>query len=1303
MSAASRSISIPLALMPPPQSRSGKKKQPMSPQEKVDGLWATYKTKAPGKVTRIIPQNEVFERAARRASAKSKENAKTTDQSYEAAAEQCRRKVAQIVKECRRVNQKYRDQHFDLELDHGLERRDCLDSLNNEREYPYPFCRRRPKRRSGVPLKDRDPSPPRAGTTAPLKPGSGELGTGGVLGYLNALENERTPTDGDSGFGFQPKSVKRVVDIFDSPQFFIDGPSANDVRQGRDGDCWLMAALCTLSNKPGLIERCCVAYDQDVGVYGFVFHRDGEWFSEIIDDKLYLTKPDYDDSRSERIMWEDRERVNSEEAYRKAYQSNSGALYFAQCVNPNETWLPLLEKAYAKAHGDYSAIEGGFGGEGIEDLTGGVTSEIFSSDILDKEYFWKEELLKVNQDFLFGCSTGVWGRGWGERKGIVELHAYSVLKACEIDGVRLVLLKNPWGKHEWKGPWSDGSKEWTADWLQKLDHQFGDDGSFWISYQDLLKKYQAFDRTRLFNPGEWTVASIWTTLNIPWIVDYHDTKFSFTLARAGPVVIVFSQLDERYFKGLQGQYRFELSFRVHKAGEEDYVVRSQNAYRMNRSANVELDLEAGEYVVVVKIDAQRREDLMPVEEVVRAYAKERPDKLFRIGRAYDVAHSKGKIIETPEEKQAREAYEEKKRQRDRKRCAKMLQEMKRAKKRAELRKKLRERRADEKADAKRKVRIERRAARREAELKARSAEAGEAEAAKEQSSDVAGKKAFKKETESETVTKDESEKNEPSNEKTTQSETPSKDQSEKKTPIENETGSEAVKREGSEKKPADEKDTQPEIVKTDEQLMEQPVAEKAGKTTNNVITDHSIDKKDISSMDKNEEPSQAAGIQTTNVDTSATSKDKAQPQNFKTPESNTKEQAKPVAKGTDAKQESDSTSSTGTRVNTPGSSLTSNQTHTDTEDQEDEAYITAVETDVELPEHRPSSSATPRPIKSAHKLPPNKSIGVQTGPGLPLPPSHPSVIQRGPSPPQIQTTYGPPCGLAPSDLSLPRNFDQFPPHIRAAILRGSGGGHPWGPLRTTTVSEVGSSSCVSSDSELDTDVDDVSEVSEEEIDVCVERIEALNAAAAAASAGGGGGSGGHKSPPGLPPPPGSHAAIPEPLDEFEFDPWNAVGVFGLRVYYKIPDDLLKKSMDEVKMKKKSDEKDGKDDNGGGEEEGKEEELVKLRVERPNPYLWDDSSDDEADDEREDKKPKSLEKEESQALDVDDSAKDLVGEQASKPVVEAAFSSDDLKTGNSRAEIGGDEVASEHKGVDEENNKGQDSKEEAVVHEVGQKS
>jgi len=333
----------------------------------------------------------------------------------------CRAKVEKIIEECRRVNQKYRDPHFDLEFDLKTGKRDCLESLDNTRDdssesdsdsyrspSPPPSHRHRRRRR-----RQRDAAEGVETDRRARDDGMGDLG--------DPLSPQR-PHGRTPGSRFAPKSVKRVGEIFDDPKFYIDGPTANDVRQGRDGDCWLMAALCTLSNKPGLIEKICVRHDQDVGVYGFVFHRDGDWFSEIIDDKLYLTKPDYDEAMSdrlniERLLWDDgRERPDSEEIYRKTYQSNSGALYFAQCENPNETWLPLLEKAYAKAHGDYAAIEGGFTGEGIEDLTGGVTSELFTTDILDKESFWKNELMQVNETFLFGCSTGLWGRGWGDRK-----------------------------------------------------------------------------------------------------------------------------------------------------------------------------------------------------------------------------------------------------------------------------------------------------------------------------------------------------------------------------------------------------------------------------------------------------------------------------------------------------------------------------------------------------------------------------------------------------------------------------------------------------------------------------------------------------------------------------------------------------------------------------------------------------------------------------------------------------------------------------------------------------------------------
>lgn len=161
-----------------------------------------------------------------------------------------------------------------------------------------------------------------------------------------------------------PKSIKRVPDIFDNPQFFVEGASANDIRQGLEGDCWFLSALetiCSLEPARHLVDRICVKYDQDVGVYGFLLYRDGEWNSVIIDDKLYLRAADYEDTDEQtRAIWENnRIRVNSQEEYRKEFQTNSRALLFAQSTDPNETWVPLLEKAFAKAHGDYGAIEGG--------------------------------------------------------------------------------------------------------------------------------------------------------------------------------------------------------------------------------------------------------------------------------------------------------------------------------------------------------------------------------------------------------------------------------------------------------------------------------------------------------------------------------------------------------------------------------------------------------------------------------------------------------------------------------------------------------------------------------------------------------------------------------------------------------------------------------------------------------------------------------------------------------------------------------------------------------------------------------
>jgi hypothetical protein len=54
-----------------------------------------------------------------------------------------------------------------------------------------------------------------------------------------------------------------------------------------------------------------------------------------------------------------------------------------------------------------------------------------------------------------------------KKVGLVDAHAYSLISAREIKAksgrVKLVQVRNPWGKKEWGGDWSDNSNLWTKE------------------------------------------------------------------------------------------------------------------------------------------------------------------------------------------------------------------------------------------------------------------------------------------------------------------------------------------------------------------------------------------------------------------------------------------------------------------------------------------------------------------------------------------------------------------------------------------------------------------------------------------------------------------------------------------------------------------------------------------------------------------------------------------------------------------------------------------------------------------------
>ncbi|KAL1900958.1 hypothetical protein Sste5346_002019 [Sporothrix stenoceras] len=651
----------------------GKKKhRNESPQKNLADFWSAFQARKPGRITSVFPRrlyeqlglykptdvlgwpSETTSGVSTPASssswaAVSAPSTPTVDSppsadasvsasaSYESAAAACRAAVGRIVSECHRTNEKFTDPEFNLEED---PKKNCLRGLF---------------RRLVVHGGEEDALQPMHTPPAVHRVDWIFEKPVFVRERKSAEHSEEKKKDNNSSTGFAAR-----------------GFSSSDVQQGRVGDCWWIAAVATMAHRTDLMQRVCVARDETCGVYGFVFVRDGQWTPVVVDDNLYLHHDDFCAEKYDASGQRARD-------HRQRFQRGSEALSFARCADANETWLPLLEKAFAKLHGDYGALSGGWCSEGMEDLTGGVSTTVVANRVLDKDKLWQElsaggggESRDENNDdlvhscggdFVFGLSVMGCGCYLANHNGLTVNHCYSVLQAVEAesedgkDTVRLVKIRNPWGQRSenthmgaWHGPWADGAKEWTPYWLKKLGHTFGDDGVFWMSYQDMLETFGYLHRTRLFD-ASWTTVQQWTTLNVGWVAGYSGTHFVVDVKEPGLVVVVLSQLDTRYYRGLRGQYDFSLHFVLQSPnGTPLSIVHTPNANE-TRSISCEVVLPiAGKYIVRPQVKAKRDKLRLSEAAVVKMTVEENPDKLRQIGQQYDAAHAKGADVEDEDKK-----------------------------------------------------------------------------------------------------------------------------------------------------------------------------------------------------------------------------------------------------------------------------------------------------------------------------------------------------------------------------------------------------------------------------------------------------------------------------------------------------------------------------------------------------------------------------------------------------------------------------------------------------------------------------
>ena len=118
---------------------------------------------------------------------------------------------------------------------------------------------------------------------------------------------------------------KRAAEIWPDCEVIADGIASADVKQGKIGDCFLMAALAALATQPSAIERLLVTKTRsDSGKYVVKLFLGGKPTEVTVDDWLPVLrdKPAFCYSKDE-----------------------SG-----------ELWPSLLEKAWVKAHGSCKII-----------------------------------------------------------------------------------------------------------------------------------------------------------------------------------------------------------------------------------------------------------------------------------------------------------------------------------------------------------------------------------------------------------------------------------------------------------------------------------------------------------------------------------------------------------------------------------------------------------------------------------------------------------------------------------------------------------------------------------------------------------------------------------------------------------------------------------------------------------------------------------------------------------------------------------------------------------------------------------
>ena len=262
--------------------------------------------------------------------------------------------------------------------------------------------------------------------------------------------------------GWEKFKWARAEEILDTQNYkvFKEGSSADDIIQGSIGDCYFLSAIGSLCKFPKLINRLFYTKEKtqqhEYGIYIFI---NGLWELVLVDDYFPYAG-----------------------TYFKQFAFGSS--------RDNELWVSLLEKAWAKINGCYAKIGCGGTPNEVFDVLTEAYSEYYTVNSNNKDALWNKLLDSKQKGYVMtaGTSADVYNLPI-EENGLSPGHAYTLLDLHEINGEKVVRLRNPWGNGEYSGDWSDSSKKWTTELKKKYGIVKKNDGDFFMGYEDFLKYY----------------------------------------------------------------------------------------------------------------------------------------------------------------------------------------------------------------------------------------------------------------------------------------------------------------------------------------------------------------------------------------------------------------------------------------------------------------------------------------------------------------------------------------------------------------------------------------------------------------------------------------------------------------------------------------------------------------------------------------------------------------------------------------------------------------------------------------------